>query len=270
MKAVALLSLIALVHGSDENITIKESPIDYSYLTPCLSKVGPGVTCLGDTTPDSALCVTGYRWCRSDITTSCVTSKDRWTARTATDDSRLCSNRTFWENIWTDSNNIWVAVQGGVKAGLGVRCTGSKMGIIYPWYKYYTGEPPNPYLKQNCEDQSDRVHIAGQPCPNRTYYLDIHNSEWCSDDSVKALTICTNSSAWLETTAIDQERLDDPHYCQESCATPGLNCVACTGEKYFKCSRSNTCIHPDLECDGQPQCPDNEDEDFERCSQKNK
>ena len=227
---------------------------------------GPGVTCR-ETTKLSGThpCWPVGVWCRRDVQNSCVTSQDG--TLTATDDSRLCSNRTFWENIGT--YGIWVAVR-GAKAGLGVRCTGSKMGIIYPWYKYYTGEPPNPYLKQNCEDQSDRVHIAGQPCPNRTYYLDVHNSEWCSDDSVKALTICTNSSTWLETTAIDQERLDDPHYCQESCATPGLNCVACTGEKYFKCSRSNTCIHPDLECDGQPQCPDKEDEDFERCSQKNK
>ena len=41
-----------------------------------------------------------------------------------------------------------------------------------------------------------------------------------------------------------------------------------TGDKFFNCSRSNTCIHPDLECDGHPQCPDNEDEDYGLCRQK--
>ena len=49
---------------------------------------------------------------------------------------------------------------------------------------------------------------------------------------------------------------------------PGLNCIACSGDKFFNCSRSNTCIHPDLECDGHPQCPDNEDEDYDMCRQK--
>ena len=87
----------------------------------------------------------------------------------------------------------------------------------------------------------------------------------------KSSLICTNASAWLKhnvTTAVYQERLDDPHFCQESCAKPGLNCVACTKEKFFNCSRSNTCIHPDLECDGHPQCLDNEDEDYEMCWKK--
>merc|ERR1712079_888773 len=43
------------------------------------------------------------------------------------------------------------------------------------------------------------------------------------------------------------------------------NCAACTNEKYFKCSRSKKCIHPDLKCDGHPQCPDNEEEDYVLC-----
>ena len=253
------------IDRSDENITntinIKESlKIDYkSYLTPCVSGHGSGLTCYQTTELSGTnRCRAVGSWCRSDIQDSCVTSQDG--ARTASDDSRLCSNKTFWENVGTDIHN-------GRLEGRGVRCNGRQMATIYPWYKWNVAEI-FPGAKQNCEDHSDRVFRAGKPCSNRTYYLSVHNSEWCSTDRVSPQLICTNFSAWLEITAIDQTRLDDPHFCQESCATPGLDCVACTGEKFFNCSRSNTCIHPDLVCDGHPQCPDNEDEDYELCRKK--
>ena len=247
------------IDRSDENITntinIKESPmIDYNYLTPCDHDTqGPGVTCYGiggnfkRTSNDRQQCWPVAGWCQRDVSLSCVTSQDG--VRTATDDSRLCSNKTFWENVGTDFDERDVKARG-------VRCNGSLMHTIYPWYKYNNGEPYFNF-KQNCEDQSDRVFYAGKPCPNRTYFLGVHNSEWCSTDPEirSEETICTNLSAWLETTYNDKARLVDPHFCQESCATPGLNCVACSGDKFFNCSRSNTCIHPDLECDGHPTVP---------------
>ena len=200
---------------------------------------------------------------------TCVTSQDG--EKTAASDSRVCSNKTLWDGVGTDYYYDWdfgtdYYYKG--EKGLGVRCNGSQMGTIYSWYKYNNGEPFSG-LKQNCEDKSDRVFAAGKPCPNRTYYLSLYKSEWCSLSYLAPyLPICINSYAWLKNTTIDQARLDDPHYCQESCATPDLNCIACSGDKFFNCSRSNTCIHPDLECDGHPQCPDNEDEDFDRCWRK--
>ena len=42
-------------------------------------------------------------------------------------------------------------------------------------------------------------------------------------------------------------------------------CKACTNSEFFNCSRSGYCIHQDLKCDGHPQCPDNEDEDYILC-----
>ena len=266
------------IDRSDENIistiNIKESPrIDYSYLTPCDSRNGPGLTCYNNTLLELE-CLPLAGWCRSDFPFSCVTSQDG--RKTVTDDRSLCSNKTFWRNIGTDFFiRPWF--------GRGVRCNGSLMHTIYPWYKSINGETLSS-LKQNCDDQSDKVFTVGKPCPNRTNYLEVHHSVFCSDDNasyykkhyitfsgvIRNKLICTNSSAWMEKITETEQLawLDDPHFCQESCATPGLNCIACKNVTYFNCSRSNTCIHPDLECDGHPQCPNNEDEDYEMCWQK--
>ena len=94
------------IDRSDENITniinIKESPkIDYSYLTSCNDSHGdPGVTCFYSTISDTIRCRTVSAWCDSVVSSTCVTSQDG--AMTATYDSRLCSNKTFWENIVSD------------------------------------------------------------------------------------------------------------------------------------------------------------------------
>ena len=243
----------------------KKNKIDYSYITPCIgnnANVEPGLTChFSSNKSDTTLthcAATNLWWCQSDFQASCVMSQDG--TRTSTNDGTLCQNKTFWEKIDPD----WWYL-GGVKYGSGVRCNGSIMHIIYPWYKYHDGEPLLA-LKHNCEDKSDQVFVSGEPCYNRSIYINLHNKEWCSDSRVKNETICTGPTSWLEDLMRDQARLDDPHFCQSSCAKPGLNCAACTNEKYFNCSRSGTCLHPDLKCDGHPQCPDNEDEDYEMCA----
>ena len=118
------------IDRSDEkiinNINIKESPkIDYSYLKPCNksyykdSYMIPGVTCYetanqSDRPPCNSV---SFEWCRSDLQSSCVTSQDG--TRTVTDDSRLCSNKTFWRNIRTDHYN-----------NSGVRCNGTVLSRI--------------------------------------------------------------------------------------------------------------------------------------------
>ena len=60
---------------------------------------------------------------------------------------------------------------------------------------------------------------------------------------------------------------EDPHRCQESCSSPGPGCKACTNLEYFHCQRNNSqvCLHPELVCDGHPQCDGGEDEHLELC-----
>ena len=231
--------------------------IDYSYFTPCVYSRGPGVTChqTRDMSDSLEACKHVAWWCRLDRDSTCVTNKDG--DRISRNDETLCQNKTFWRTIGTD----WLV--SNIKDGSGVRCNGSLMQTIYPWYKYYNGKP-DPRLKQQCEDKSDRVFALRQPCQNKTFYISIHNSEWCSDSRVKNESICTDHSSWFADYQ-DQTNLHDSHSCQDSCAKPGPNCLSCTNENYFMCSRSNHCVHADLKCDGHPQCPDNEDEDFYLC-----
>ena len=47
-----------------------------------------------------------------------------------------------------------------------------------------------------------------------------------------------------------------------------MHCDACTNPAYFNCTESGKCLHPELECDGHPQCPHGEDEKLETCHQK--
>ena len=44
--------------------------------------------------------------------------------------------------------------------------------------------------------------------------------------------------------------------------------MACENQKYFKCTSASRCIHPDLVCDGHPQCPGGEDENLDDCHEK--
>ena len=46
------------------------------------------------------------------------------------------------------------------------------------------------------------------------------------------------------------------------------DCEACSNPAYFRCTSDNICLHPELECDGHPQCPGAEDEDIDNCYQK--
>ena len=78
--------------------------------------------------------------------------------------------------------------------------------------------------------------------------------------------MCTNITQWLSDQ--NDDRYFDPHNCQSSCSSPDLDCVACTNPDYFNCTKSNKCLHPDLVCDGHPQCEDGEDEDLDKCYTK--
>ena len=121
-----------------------------------------------------------------------------------------------------------------------------------------------------CSDQSDQIHKLGSNC-SIDLHLDIYTSLFCDQRNTKTERgehcdeIQSDRAGWISGQT-DQEILD-PHKCQDSCLTPGYGCEACTNSSYIRCpvNGRESCLHPDLECDGHPQCDNAEDEDFWKC-----
>ena len=144
-----------------------------------------------------------------------------------------------------------------------LRCRGRIQHCIRPWYSKRDGEPVYGY-KQNCLDKSDQVFHMNTQC-NVTSYIDIHTKLFCDEDDMRNKTLCKDPETWLNS---KRSHYQDPHYCQDSCSRPGPGCQACTNPNYFICEKSRMCLHPDLKCDGHPQCPGGEDEDFDLCQSR--
>ena len=100
------------------------------------------------------------------------------------------------------------------------------------------------FFYRTCRDKSDRVFEVDQSCPP-------DDEAECMDWFGQVFP-CPESPAQI---------------CRESCGTaePGSPCQACANSTYFHCSLSNQCVHPDLKCDGHPQCEHGEDEDLGEC-----
>ena len=115
--------------------------------------------------------------------------------------------------------------------------------------------------KFTCDDKSDQIFTIGDSCEDhQKRQIQTHNSHFCS----QSWGICNNyTRGWLQ--SMKGEKFQDPHNCQASCKKPGPQCEACTNPDYFKCRSENICLHPDLRCDGHPQCPGAEDEDIIMC-----
>ena len=167
------------IDRSDEDIentlTITDTRIDFSYLTNCTDAGSPGVTCYQSSNKIgrvSYYCRSLFLWCRSDEKDSCVVNSNG--EKISSYSKSLCSNNTMWKYIPTGFNS------GGGLLGYGALCNGTSQHQIYPWYKHYDGLPRT-YLKQNCEDFSDRIHTAEAPCPKRTHFLSIHRNLWCNN-----------------------------------------------------------------------------------------
>ena len=246
-----------VIDRSDEDIVntfdVGAVNIDYQFLKKCENDLGdPGITCHYDN--QEYLCVYIGQWCKKEDKASCIVDSSNATT-ISTLDKRLCQNTPFWNNVDPD---YYASKE---KIAFGRKCNGTQQHFIYTWYNYENGNPLN-FLKQNCDDKSDRVFRAGVPCRNSTHYIQMHNKAWCSSPYVKDSEICTDPKSWVENHP-DQSRIEDPHFCQDSCSKPGPGCIACTNPNFFPCSEM--CLHPDLVCDGHPQCPNNEDEDFTLC-----
>ena len=116
----------------------------------------------------------------------------------------------------------------------GVRCTGQNMQCVYPRYT---------------RDKGNGTTIEEDPEVVEALF----KFNQCSDKSDRVFQV-------------GEPCPDTPdNICWESCDTPRPNCTACSNTTYFRCTESDQCVHPDLRCDGHPQCPGGEDEDLETC-----
>ena len=182
-------------------ITSTQSIINYTALNTCSEgwmDGNVGFECNGHCMP------TGW-WCNDKDKEYCPDS-GVWT-----NDPRICSNSTFWQEISCNFTSLHYNYPG-------LRCTGAFKHCYYP-----QGPPDEDSLPTTCRDKSDRVFQVGEPCPD-------------TPDNI----------------------------CWESCDTPGPGCLACTNQTYFRCPQTNQCLHPNLKCDGIPQCK-GVDEDLDEC-----
>ena len=170
-----------------------------------------------------------------------------------TNDPVLCSNYTFWQNY---SCNLILTILDPYNSSIykGERCSGTLQHCYYPYtnlssifdgsYNWHPSEPDITPYPRTCLDKSDRVFEVGTICSDTP-------EEECFD------------GYW--------EVIDCPEQlCWESCADRGPKCSACTNTTYFQCPISRQCVHPQLHCDGHPQCEYGEDEDLDVCKEKYK
>ena len=228
--------------------------LNISSFTPCTTDAygegpyEPGAWC-------GAECRHSYYWCVEDFPEKC----DTGTELVSSTDPRLCTNPHVWSKVTCSWNNY------DGTTNFGLRCKGTNMECVFPWYTYYTGEIWGSYLTQ-CPDKSDQVFNSSLTCRQHLQLaINYHDDTFCSQNSyLQFELICTNKSKWLSE---QDTALSNPHSCQDSCSKPGPDCMACTNQDYFPCPKSGQCVHPDLVCDGHPQCSEGEDEELDMCHQ---
>ena len=138
------------------------------------------------------------------------------------------------------------------------------MICVLPWYTRYDGVPYFDSFSQ-CPDKSDQVFNSSLTCREHLkHHSDFHTQKFCNENypEIQSDLICSNKTEWLSE---QNPSYSDPHSCQSSCSVPGLDCQACSNSSYFLCPKSGQCVHPDLVCDGHPQCVEGEDEDLSMC-----
>ena len=189
-------------------------------------------------------------------------------------DIQLCKNFTAWNKINITCNLMSTSGNDEV-FGYGYRCRGDMMHCHFPWYGQRgianirtlvnlgidtTVFPPN------CLDKSDQQFPTKTSCSKfNEKFLTKYINNFCTkqDDCIN------ETKAWYSNE--NNDRVLDPYHCQQSCneeerKSKGRDCEACTNPSYFLCGKSGQCLHPSLRCDGHPQCPEAEDEDFQICS----
>ena len=226
---------------SDEDIKIETGSkpnINYTALELCID-LGPASNLYGHGVKCGDTCLGVEHWCMDYEENFCDYS------HLTASDPILCSNKTFWQNISCDLSNY--NDQNNPSVYKGKRCSGTMQHCYYPFnnqLEFHPWEEDITYYPRTCLDKSDRVFLLTEICPDTPANL-------CKD-------------GWNNTIPCPEQ------LCWESCAHWGPNCLACTNTTYFQCPISGQCIHPELQCDGHPQCVYGEDENLDVCYDKYK
>ena len=156
------------------------------------------------------------------------------------------------------------------------RCSGARQECFTPWYTKDDGyrkvvsQTSTTSNSEMCQDKSDQVFKANLTCLEHLHEnLEFHDAHFCKSPilyPVQYEAICRNIGHWLNE---QDPSFSDPHNCKSSCSDSsrslGLQCKACTNSEYFNCTSEKICLHPQLVCDGHPQCAGGEDENLEKC-----
>ena len=161
---------------------------------------------------------------------------------------------------------------------VGFRCIGKLQHCIYPWYSilYSYKEANQGRLPSTCSDKSDQIFEIKE-CKSSLDYLSEYYYYFCSlsnPEDYYYYQYLVTTPYWKANcdnitlfTKFEKYKDEDPHNCQKSCANPSPGCQACTNLDYFRCQRYQRpfCLHPELVCDGHPQCDGGEDEHLDLC-----
>ena len=248
--------------------TASQSPLDLNITSfiPCSIPTSSwtylGVMC-------GTECKRTELWCREDdvdpyVRDYAADTCDIGSGYIKINDTTLCQDPRLWANVsciaYLD-NLVW---------SYGFRCTGQNMRCVQPWYTKDNGVPHSSLLRQS-PDKSDQVFNSSLTCREHLQqHIDFFTQRFCNEtndmiDGVLPLARgapCKNITKWLSE---KDKSYTDPHSCQSSCSVPGPDCQACSNSSYFLCPRSGQCVHPQLVCDGHPQCVEGEDEDLTMC-----
>ena len=248
----------------EDGVTFEDSEVvDYQALEKCQASNGPYTTTDGLQCGDE--CIHSYKLCTNeDSTKECTISPN---VSISVNNPTLCQDVQFLSKISCD-----IYLSTGGLAFKGSHCTGQIQHCVSGWYERWTVTIDDTWSPPVCEDKSDQVIKSETTCSNiSSEYLTQYQETFCwpswgrqePQRWLKYEPQCTDGEAWLgkQTDIL----YTDPHNCQGSCSdderSKGLDCQSCTNPDYFQCLVDVTCLHPDLRCDGHPQCSDLSDEE---------
>ena len=206
------------------------------------------------------LCINNFYFCGAWVDTglTCIVGS----ISIELNDKQLCNNLTAWNTLNITCN---IYNSDGLVQFYGSRCRGSHMECQYPWYGKHDKTLPNPvFLTTNCQDKSAEQFPTNTSCSK---FNEKFLKEW-TDNFCKDQSCIDEAKLWFSEQT--SNTILDPHNCQKSCGEEDQTggCKACSNPLYFKCDKSNTCLHPHLKCDGHKQCPNGEDEDLNMCKRE--
>ena len=252
------------IDRSDET-RVSQSPLDLNItsFTPCNDTNGfyieSGLMCGTNCRWSSRWCLDGGNWNWQLATCDTGSRKIR------TNNPTLCRDPRVWANVSCSEY-----YRDGRVMKYGLRCSGQNMRCVYPWYTWHRGLTQSSGWATQCPDKSDQVFNSSLTCRQHLQQnIDLYTQRFCNENysDYQSEPICLSSNKYELLSGKDKS-YTDPHSCQSSCSVPSPDCLACSNSSYFPCHKSGQCVHPDLKCDGHPQCKSGEDEELSMCKDK--